>query len=43
VRAHFRSDQSLFGGVVERVGDQVFDGSLKRRLAVLRRRMLTGE
>jgi F-type H+-transporting ATPase subunit delta len=43
VRAHFRSDRSLLGGVVVRVGDRVFDGSLKRRLAVLRRRMLTGE
>ncbi len=43
VRAHFRSDRSLLGGVVVRVGDRVFDGSLKRRLAVLRRRMMTGE
>ena len=43
VRAHFRSDQGILGGVVVRVGDRVFDGSLKRRLAVLRRRMLTGE
>jgi len=43
VRAHFRSDGGILGGVVVRVGDRVFDGSLKRRLAVLRRRMLTGE
>ena len=43
VRAHFRSDATILGGVVVRVGDRVFDGSLKRRLAVLRRRMLTGE
>ncbi|MGH7538014.1 MAG: F0F1 ATP synthase subunit delta [Gemmatimonadales bacterium] len=43
VRAHFRSDAGILGGVVVRVGDRVFDGSLKRRLAVLRRRMLTGE
>ncbi len=43
VRAHFRSDRGILGGVVVRVGDRVFDGSLKRRLAVLRRRMLTGE
>jgi len=25
------------------VGDRIFDGSLRRRLATLRRRMLTGE
>ena len=43
VRAHFRADAGILGGVVVRVGDRVFDGSLKRRLAVLRRRMLTGE
>jgi len=29
--------------VVVRVGDRVFDGSLRRKLAVLRRKMLTGE
>ena len=43
VRAHFRSDPGLLGGVVVRVGDRVYDGSLRRRLNVLRRRMLTGE
>ena len=43
VRAHFRGDPSILGGVVVRVGDRVFDGSLRRKLAVLRRRMLTGE
>ena len=43
VRAHFRSDPGLLGGVVVRVGDRVYDGSLRRRLNLLRRRMLTGE
>jgi F-type H+-transporting ATPase subunit delta len=43
VRAHFRTEPGILGGVVVRVGDRVYDGSLKRRLNVLRRRMLTGE
>lgn len=43
VRAHFRADPRILGGVVVRVGDKVYDGSLRRRLAVLKRRMLTGE
>ena len=40
VRAHFRTDPSILGGVVVRVGDRVFDGSLRRKLAVLRRQLL---
>ena len=40
VRAHFRTDSSILGGVVVRVGDRVFDGSLRRKLAVLRRQLL---
>lgn len=43
VRAHFRAERGILGGVVVRVGDRVYDGSLRRKLAVLRRRMLTGE
>jgi F-type H+-transporting ATPase subunit delta len=43
VRAHFRTERGIIGGVVVRVGDRVYDGSLKRKLTVLRRRMLTGE
>lgn len=39
---HFREDRDLLGGVIVRVGDRVMDGSLRRRLKVLRRRMLTG-
>ena len=42
-RAHFRADRGIIGGVVVRVGDRIYDGSLRRKLAVLRRKMLTGE
>jgi F-type H+-transporting ATPase subunit delta len=40
VRAHFRTDGSILGGIVVRVGDRVFDGSLRRKVAVLRRQLL---
>jgi len=43
VRAHFRAERGIIGGVVVRVGDRVYDGSLKRKLTVLRRKMLTGD
>jgi F-type H+-transporting ATPase subunit delta len=43
VRAHFRADPGILGGVMVRVGDRVFDGTLRRRMNVLRRKMLTGE
>lgn len=43
VRAHVKADPGILGGVVVRIGDRVFDGSLRRRLTTLRRRMLTGE
>lgn len=43
VRAHFRTDPAILGGVVVRVGDRIYDGSLRRRLAALRRKMLLGE
>jgi F-type H+-transporting ATPase subunit delta len=43
VRAHFRADRNIVGGVVVRVGDRIFDGSVRRRLMALKRRMLTGE
>jgi F-type H+-transporting ATPase subunit delta len=36
----FRVDPALVGGIVVRVGDQILDGSLRRRLAALRRRLL---
>ncbi len=40
VRAHFRTEPALIGGVVVRSGDRVFDGSLRRRIKILRQRML---
>lgn len=43
VRAFFRSDPRILGGVVVRVGDRIFDGSVRRRLTAIQRRMLTGE
>lgn len=43
VRAYFRSDPRILGGVVLRVGDRIFDGSVRRRLTAIQRRMLTGE
>jgi F-type H+-transporting ATPase subunit delta len=39
---HFRTDPSIIGGVVVRVGDRAFDGSIRRRIQVLRNRMLRG-
>jgi F-type H+-transporting ATPase subunit delta len=35
-----KQDSSLIGGVVTRVGDQVFDGSLSNRLSELRETLL---
>jgi len=43
VRAHFRADRGILGGVVVRVGDRIYDGSVRRKLAVLRRKMLGAE
>lgn len=43
VRAYFRADPRILGGVVVRVGDRIFDGSVRRRLTAIQRRMLTGE
>jgi len=43
VIATFRTDEALLGGIVVRVGDQILDGSVRRRSAELRRRMLATE
>lgn len=43
VLPHFRVDEGLVGGVVVRVGDRVFDGSIRRRIQKLRARMLGSE
>jgi len=40
VRTHFRTDAALVGGVIVRSGDRIFDGSLRRRLKLLKHRML---
>jgi F-type H+-transporting ATPase subunit delta len=37
---HFHVDPAVLGGIVVRVGDTVLDGSVRRRLAILRGRML---
>lgn len=37
---HFRHDPGVLGGVIVRVGDRVMDGSLRRKMLVLRRAML---
>ena len=43
VRAHFRADRGILGGVVVRVGDRIYDGSVRRKLATLRRKLVAGE
>ena len=39
----FRTDEDLLGGFVVRMGDEVMDGSLRRRLADLKGRLLRAE
>jgi F-type H+-transporting ATPase subunit delta len=39
---HFHVNPSILGGVIVRVGDTVLDGSVRRRMATLRGRMLGG-
>jgi F-type H+-transporting ATPase subunit delta len=39
---HVGIDPSIVGGVVVRMGDTVMDGSVRRKLSILRRRMGTG-
>lgn len=40
VVAEFRSDESILGGLVVRVEDRVLDGSLRRRIHMLRRSLV---
>jgi len=37
---HFRSDPAILGGLVVRVGDRIMDGSVRRRMVTLRRKLL---
>jgi F-type H+-transporting ATPase subunit delta len=37
----FTEDPAILGGIFVRVGDRVFDGSIRRRMTVLRRSLLT--
>ena len=39
---HFTVDETILGGTVIRIGDTVMDGSIRRRLAKLRQRMMQG-
>jgi F-type H+-transporting ATPase subunit delta len=39
---HVTVDAAIMGGVVVNVGDTVLDGSVRKRLATLKRRMLVG-
>ncbi len=38
---HFKVDESLIGGLIIRVGDKVLDNSLRTRLSVVQRSMLS--
>ena len=39
---HLTIDPAIMGGVIVHVGDTVLDGSVRKRLATLKRRMLVG-
>ncbi len=41
VIAHFRHDPRILGGVIVRVKDRVMDGSLRQRMKILRKQMLS--
>lgn len=38
----FHPDPEILGGAIVRVGERIYDGSLRRKLARLRRQLLTG-
>ena len=40
---HFRVDPKLLGGIVFRSGDVVYDGSVRRRLEQMKRRLIAAE
>lgn len=37
---HFRADPTILGGLILRMGDRIIDGSIRRRMAALRRQLL---
>jgi F-type H+-transporting ATPase subunit delta len=39
---HLDVDERILGGVIVRVGDTVMDGSVRRKLSVLKRKMVNG-
>jgi F-type H+-transporting ATPase subunit delta len=39
---HFTVDETILGGTIVRIGDTVMDGSVRRKLARLRQRMMQG-
>jgi len=41
VIAGFTIDPELFGGVIVRIGDRIYDGSVRKRLGALRQKLLT--
>ena len=41
VIAGFTADPALLGGVVVRIGDRIYDGSVRKRLGVLRHKLLS--
>ena len=38
---HFRADPAILGGLIVRVEDRIMDGSVRRKMVVLRQRMLS--
>ncbi len=42
VKATYRVDSSIIGGIVIRVGDTVYDASIKRRIQLLREQLIYG-
>jgi F-type H+-transporting ATPase subunit delta len=42
VKASYRVDPSIIGGIVIRVGDTVYDASIRRRIQLLREQLIYG-
>lgn len=37
---HYRTDPAILGGLIVRVGDRIMDGSVRRRMVTLRRKLI---